>query len=220
MSRDDPFEKWDIYPKLKRSLSPQRRAQLDAEARVALDELQQFLDHPPPRRSFWDVQIGLLPQSYALTPNLVSRAQDLYRRIVATGGAGNTYLQEHLLDHLAATEDSASIPFWLDIVNLARPAIRSRPSAAPMPSPRSPGSQSVATCPRRTRHCGNSRDTRAQTSARSRCITSDARIAMADVHCPPRYLQGYRALPCAIGVRATLSGAYAPARDRQSGAAR
>jgi hypothetical protein len=121
MSRDDPFEKWDIDPKLKRSLSPQRRAQLDGETRAALDELQQFLDHPPPRRSFWDVRIGLLLQSRGLPSDQLARAQDLYRRVVETGGAGNTYVQEHLLDLLAATEDSASIPFWLDIVNLARP---------------------------------------------------------------------------------------------------
>lgn len=121
MSRDDPFETWHIDPELKRSISPQRRAQLDAEARTALDELQQFLDHPPSRGNFGDVRIGLLPESYGLPPDQVLRAQDLYRRVVAVGGAGNTYVQENLLELLAATEDPTSIPFWLDIVNLARP---------------------------------------------------------------------------------------------------
>lgn len=121
MSRDDPFEKWDIDPEIKRALSSQKRAQLDVEARAVLDQLQRFLDHPPPRRNFWDVRIGLLPESCGLPPDQLARAQDLYRRVVATGGEGNTYVQEHLLDLLAATEDPASIPFWLEIVNLARP---------------------------------------------------------------------------------------------------
>ncbi len=120
MSRDDPFEKWDIDPELKRAISPQRRAQLDAEARTTLDQLQELLDSPPPRRNLWDVRIGLLPEALGLPRDQVARAQDLYRRVVAMGGEGNTYVQEHLLDLLAATEDPASIPFWLDIVNLAR----------------------------------------------------------------------------------------------------
>ena len=43
------------------------------------------------------------------------------QRVVAKGGAGNTYMQENLLELIATTQDPVSIPFWLDIVNLARP---------------------------------------------------------------------------------------------------
>jgi len=121
MSRDDPLETWHLDPELKRALPPERRVQLDAEARALLDELQRFLDHPPPRGNLGDVRIGLLPEAYGLPRDQVLRAQDLYRRVVATGGSGNTYVQENLLELIAATEDPASIPFWLDIVNLAPP---------------------------------------------------------------------------------------------------
>ena len=121
MSRDDPFETWHLYPELKSSLSPQERAKLDVQARTALDELQRFLDDPPPRGNLGDVRIGLLPQAYGLPRDQVLRAQELYPRVVAKGGAGNIHVQEDLLELIAATQDPISIPFWLDIVNLARP---------------------------------------------------------------------------------------------------
>jgi hypothetical protein len=121
MSRDDPLETWHLDPELNNMLTPQRRTLLDAQARTALDELQGFLDDPPPRGSLGDVRIGSLPDAYGLPHDQVLRAQGLYSRVVAKGGPGNTYVQENLLELIATTQDPASIPFWLDIVNLARP---------------------------------------------------------------------------------------------------
>ena len=76
MSRDDPLETWHLDGEILRSLSPQRRAQLDAQARAALDELQRFLDDPPPRGNLGDVRIGLLPEAYGLPRDQVLRAQE------------------------------------------------------------------------------------------------------------------------------------------------
>lgn len=121
MRRDDPLEMWDIDSEFRRALSPEQRAQFDAQARGALDHLQEFLDQPPKRRNLWDVRLGLLHRPYGLPHDQVTRAQELYRRIVQVGGIGNVYAQETLLELIAATEDPNSIPFWLDLVNLARP---------------------------------------------------------------------------------------------------
>lgn len=121
MWRNDPFRLWRTDAELKRSFSPQERDRFDAASRAAIDRLEQFLDHPPPRANFWNVHFGGVPESFGLPKDQVFRAQDLYRRIVAVGGAGNHYAQETLLGLVAATHDPASIPFWLEIVNLARP---------------------------------------------------------------------------------------------------
>jgi len=57
----------------------------------------------------------------ALAPADLARALDLYRRVYVTGGTGNTYVQEGLLNLIAATEDPASVPFWVEILDLSRP---------------------------------------------------------------------------------------------------
>jgi hypothetical protein len=56
-----------------------------------------------------------------VAPADLPRAQELYRRVFEAGGTGNMYIQEALLTLIAATEDPASIPFWLEILELSRP---------------------------------------------------------------------------------------------------
>ncbi|HET7081394.1 MAG TPA: hypothetical protein VFM49_28530 [Chloroflexia bacterium] len=91
---------------------------------AALDTLETLLDNPSARTndlysagfrlSMGQGVVGLLPEDRA-------RAEALYRRVFAAGGAGSRYMQEGLLLLLAATEDAASIPFWLEIVDWNRP---------------------------------------------------------------------------------------------------
>ena len=51
----------------------------------------------------------------------LARAQELYRGVVAAGGAGSMLTQEGLLDLISATQDPVSVPFWLEILDLNRP---------------------------------------------------------------------------------------------------
>ncbi|MBL7063123.1 MAG: plasmid pRiA4b ORF-3 family protein [Anaerolineae bacterium] len=103
-------------------MPPEIVAQHQAEVHAALDRLAEFLDNPPPKRPNmssvelwdWEGMVGFAPAD-------LSRAQDLYRRVYVTGGAGSTLIQESLLNLIAATEDPESIPFWLEILDLGRP---------------------------------------------------------------------------------------------------
>jgi hypothetical protein len=63
---------------------------------------------------FWDALGGFDPDD-------LPRVQALYRRVVEAGGTGTTYVQEALLELVAATQDPAAIPFWLELLDIRRP---------------------------------------------------------------------------------------------------
>jgi len=95
-----------------------------AEMRAALDQLQEMLDHPPAKgANLMNSRVyGLGRWSIVRLPlREVTRAEDLYCRVYATGGAGTTYVQEGLLFIIGASRQPASILFWLETLNLSRP---------------------------------------------------------------------------------------------------
>ncbi len=119
MFHQDPLEDWLFYTGF--DIPPQRLAELQAQVHAGLDCLADFLDHPPLKpRSMVDVRLPL-HTPVALDAADLLRAQDLYRRVYARGGTGNTYIQEGLLGLIAVTLEPASIPFWQDILTWTRP---------------------------------------------------------------------------------------------------
>jgi hypothetical protein len=118
MSRDDPLEEWLVHSDF--DIPAKRLAELHAESHTGLAELTAYLDHPPKHANLLDVRLGMWNQ-VGLARTDLSQAQDLYRRVYVTGGAGNTYTQENLLHLIASTCDSVSIPFWLELLDLSRP---------------------------------------------------------------------------------------------------
>jgi len=120
MRRNDPLEEWLFLANIN-ELDPKNVAQRQAEAHAALDRLAEFLDNLPPKVNMGNVRLGSWWGAVGLVPADLARAQELYRRVYAIRGTGNTFLQESLLQLIAATEDPASVPFWVEILDLSRP---------------------------------------------------------------------------------------------------
>ncbi len=118
MSRDDPLEEWLIHSDYE--IPAKRLAELHAESHDALEELAAYLDHPPKRSNLMDVRLGMWSKVGLARADL-HKAQDLYRRVYLTGGTGNVYTQEELLHLIASTQNSSTIPFWLELLDLSRP---------------------------------------------------------------------------------------------------
>jgi hypothetical protein len=114
------LEKWLLW-KSAGKLDPKVVAQHQAEAHADLDQLAEFLDNLPPKVNMGSVRLGGWWGAVGLAPADLARAQDLYRRVYVTGGTGNSFVQESLLQLIAATEDPASVPFWVEILDLNRP---------------------------------------------------------------------------------------------------
>src|SRR5262249_5026335 len=121
MNHDDPLDTWLLVRRVN-EFDPKDVARRQAEAHEALDQLTNVLDNPPVRWTgmryaglwgSWNA-VGFAPVDLA-------RAQELYRQVYITGGAGSSYIQESLLSQIAAAEDPTSIPFWLEILDLSRP---------------------------------------------------------------------------------------------------
>jgi hypothetical protein len=94
------------------------------QMQTALDELEALLDNPAARATdlhFVGYKLSMGQGVVGLLPADRARAETLYRRVFGAGGAGSQGMQEGLLLLLAATEDPASIPFWLEIVDWNRP---------------------------------------------------------------------------------------------------
>lgn len=51
----------------------------------------------------------------------VHQLEDLYRQVYAAGGTGTSYVQEGLLNLIGAGCHVRSIPFWMELLDLARP---------------------------------------------------------------------------------------------------
>ena len=121
MRNDEPLEGWLEFSDIEHS--PEEAAEQQARLRLGLDRLAAWLDRPPQgkRRSMADLSIPAWSATIGFAPQDVSRAQELYRRVYATGGPGNSYVQENLLELLAGAEDVRSILFWVEMVDLVRP---------------------------------------------------------------------------------------------------
>lgn len=119
-SRHDPLEDWLLVRDL--TLAREQVGQYQQHILTALGRLTDALDHPPARRgsmaqvglSRWTVAVGL-PSEH------LDRVQALHRRVYDIGGAGRSQVEEALLRILAASEDSALVPFWVETRDLSRP---------------------------------------------------------------------------------------------------
>jgi hypothetical protein len=118
MDRDDPLGLWLLYSK--RDLDPGLVADQQARLRAALDRLEAYLDDPPKRPNLMDLAPRVWDALGGFDPDDLPRAQALYRRVVETGGTGTTYVQKALLELIAAPQDPASVPFWLEILDIRR----------------------------------------------------------------------------------------------------
>jgi hypothetical protein len=125
MFTDDPLEIWLMRDEVKHEARlATRRDESLAEIQAALDQLQEMLDHPPAKgANLLNSRVyglGVWSMTY-LPAEMVTRAEDLYRRVYVTGGTGSTYVQEGLLFIIGASCQPASIPFWLETLELSRP---------------------------------------------------------------------------------------------------
>lgn len=121
MNRDDPLDNWLLVRSVN-ELDPKDVARRQAESHEALDRLTNVLDNPPVKwTGMRDTGLWGSWNAVGFAPVDLARAQELYRRVYITGGAGSSYIQESLLSQIAAAEDPTSIPFWLEILDLSRP---------------------------------------------------------------------------------------------------
>jgi len=118
MDRDDPLGLWLL--RSERDLDPGSVADHRDRLRAALDRLEAYLDDPPKRPNLMDVTPHVWDALGGFDPDDLPRAQALYRRVVEAGGTGTTYVQEALLELIAAAQDPATIPFWLEILDVHR----------------------------------------------------------------------------------------------------
>lgn len=118
MRRNDPLDEWLIHSEY--GIPAKRLLKLQHETHTALEELTAYLDHPPKRANLMDVRLGMWNDT-GLAQTDLAKAQDLYRRVYVTGGTGNLHAQEELLNLIGFTQDSATIPFWLELLDLSRP---------------------------------------------------------------------------------------------------
>jgi hypothetical protein len=118
MDHDDPLWLWLLRGE--RDLDPGLVADHRDRLRAALDRLEVYLDNPPKRPNLMDVTPRVWDALGGFDPDDLSRAQALYRRVVEAGGTGTTYVQEALLELIAAAQAPASIPFWLETLDVHR----------------------------------------------------------------------------------------------------
>jgi hypothetical protein len=119
MDRDDPLWLWLL--RSERDLDPELVAGHQGELRAALDRLEAYLDDPPKRPNLMDLAPRFWDTLRGFDSGDLPRAQALYRRVVEAGGTGTTYVQEALLELIAAAQDPVSIPFWLELLDIRRP---------------------------------------------------------------------------------------------------
>ena len=119
MYRDDPLDIWLLRGEA--SLDPELIAGQRLALRACLDHLEAYVDGPPKRPDVTDLTPLFWRGLGGFDPDDLPRAQSLYPRVVEAGGTGTTYVQEALLDMIAAAEDPSSIPFWLGLLDIQRP---------------------------------------------------------------------------------------------------
>ena len=121
---DDPFEIWlmrdEVSPrrvcrKTQRVIGRDAGCARSAPENVRPSARQRPEPDEQPRAWIGPLEIACLPGED------VARAEELYRRVYATGGTGTTYVQEGLLFIIGAACQPASIAFWRNMLNLTRP---------------------------------------------------------------------------------------------------
>lgn len=122
MYDEDPLSGWVVLNKMS-GMYPDVVAQRRMEARATLDKITQYLDNPPPRGiNYGNTQIDFWGmRGVDLPPDDLSRAQQLYIRVWETGGPGNSFAQEGLLQMIGTSQNPDSIPFWHTVFDLTRP---------------------------------------------------------------------------------------------------
>ena len=118
MVDDDPLESMlfaDSMPGMRKI-----DTKVAAEGRRCLNRLESLLAQPASKVELWKSGINRFGLR-RIPPTEVSRAQELYLQVVARGGSGSSFVQEGLLQMIAGAKSTDSIPFWLEILDLARP---------------------------------------------------------------------------------------------------
>lgn len=121
MTPEDPLSNW-LLTLPGETIPAERIAQIQADLHAGLAELSAFLEGSTARRvdlrmigrklfwgrhSFIGFRLDDLPHAY-----------ETYRRVFESEARGNVDVQALLLNLIAASEDAASIPFWLDTLTL------------------------------------------------------------------------------------------------------
>jgi hypothetical protein len=119
MNMEDPLPSLSIHEHLPKRVL----AEVHARAKKALKALPPLLDASASDKRLDLGTSGMLPFTapVPLSPGELLRAQELYRRVVRQGGFHSQWVQEGLLGFMAATADPGSIPFWQEMLELARP---------------------------------------------------------------------------------------------------
>lgn len=123
MRDDDPLEQWLVISHYKGHKDVVAHHQ--AATRQGIDELGAWLDSmqeskpgQPPRLHTWSS--GAIPPAQ----QDVEDTKTIYLRLLTISGAGLSFVEEELLGTLAATQDVANIPFWVQLLDLSRPRDR------------------------------------------------------------------------------------------------
>jgi len=123
MTPEDPLADW-LLTLPTETIPSERIAQIQAELRAGLDELNAFLNEPASRRvDLRDVSRKLFWGRHSFvgfTPEDLPRACETYRRVFAREMSGSVDVQAMLLNLIAASENAALVPFWLDTLTLYR----------------------------------------------------------------------------------------------------
>ena len=95
--------------------------QSQEETHHILERVAAELDAPSVRKDYHASRATALRFMHAtLAPADVLFAQDLCRRVIESGGSGNTHAQEGLLNLIAAAEEPSSGPFWVEMLGVSR----------------------------------------------------------------------------------------------------
>ena len=98
MRNESPLDEWLIFDSAGFQPSTAIAVQRNAEVRAGLNQLEDYLDNPPPPKRFNLMNIRLPGRwNGALAKEYLPCAQMLYQRVLETGGTGSLYIQEALL---------------------------------------------------------------------------------------------------------------------------
>jgi hypothetical protein len=125
MRHDDPLDELELRFldrfMAEHEMHTERLAELRAATRTFLDGVADHLDHPLPRHTWYDIHRWDVGRGVGLAVEDVPRAQALYPRVMEAGGTGSRDIQETLLNLIRQAEDPASVPFWVGLLEYARP---------------------------------------------------------------------------------------------------
>lgn len=125
MRHDDPLDELELRFldrfMVEHEIPTKRLAELRAATHTFHDEVADHLDHPLPRRTWYDIHRWDVGRGVGLAVEDVPRAQALYPRVMEAGGTGSRDIQEALLNLIRQADDPTSVPFWVGLLEYARP---------------------------------------------------------------------------------------------------